>query len=115
MNLKKGSLVLDKHLLKLLNFSCIIKKCTHLFLTWDVDKEGTPCLFSRKGHTVLGVDAAQTAIKQMLKLSVLENLNVNSVFAGIIDFDVDDVYDVELIDRLLHILQRDKIRKAVLE
>ena len=30
--------------------------------------------------------------------------NVILVFAGIIDFDVDDVYDVVLIDRLLHIL-----------
>ena len=68
-----------------------------------------------KGYTVLGVDAAQTAIKQMLKLAILEKLNVNGVFAGIIDFDVDDVYDVVLIDRLLHILQRDKIRKVVLE
>ena len=70
---------------------------------------------TRKGHTVLGVDAAQTAIKQMLILAILENLNVNGVFPGIIDFDVDDVYDVVLIDRLLGILQRDKIRKAVLE
>ena len=50
----------------------------------------------------------------MLKLAVLENLNVNDVFAGIIDFDVVDVYDDVLIDRLLHLLQRDKIRKAVL-
>ena len=53
---------------------------------------------------MLGVDAVQTAIKQMLKLAVLDNLNVNGVFAGIMDFDVDDVYDVVLIDRLLHIL-----------
>ena len=64
---------------------------------------------------MLDLDAAQTAIKQMLKLAVLENLNVNGVFARIIDFNVDDVYDVVLIDRLLHILQRDKIRKAVFE
>ena len=70
---------------------------------------------TRKGHTVLGVDAAQTAIKQMLKLAVLENLNVSGVFAGIIDFEIDNVYDDVLIDRLLQILQRDKIRKAVLE
>ena len=47
-NRKKCLIVLDKHLLKLLNFSCIIKKRTHLFLTWDLDKEGTPCLFSAK-------------------------------------------------------------------
>ena len=77
--------------------------------------QGRDALFiTHKGHTVLVVDAAQTAIKQMLKLAVLENLNVNGVFAGIIDFDVDDVYDDVLIDRLLHILQRDKIRKTVL-
>ena len=64
---------------------------------------------ARKRHTVLGVDAAQTVIKQMLKLAVLENFNVNGVFAGIIDFDVVDVYDDVLIDRLIHLLQRDKI------
>ena len=78
--------------------------------------QGRDTLFiSRKGHTVLGVDAVQTAIKKMLKLAVLENLIVNGIFAGNIDFDVDDVYDVVLIDRILHILQRNKIRKAVLE
>ena len=60
--------------------------------------QGRDTLFiSRKGHTVLGVDAVQTAIKKMLKLAVLENLIVNGIFAGNIDFDVDDVYDVVLI------------------
>ena len=61
---------------------------------------------------MLDLDAAQTAINQMLKLSVVENLNVNGVFADIIHFDV---YDVALIERLLLILQRDKIRKMILE
>ena len=71
--------------------------------------QGREALFiTRKGHTVLDVDSAQTAIKQMLKLAVLENLNVNGVFTGIIDFDFEDVYDVVLIDRLLHILQEIK-------
>ena len=40
---------------------------------------------------------------------------MNGIVANIIDFEADDVYDVVLIDRILHILQRDKIRKAVLE
>ena len=40
---------------------------------------------------------------------------MNGIFADIIDFEADDVYDVGLIVRVLHILQRDKIRKAVLE
>ena len=103
---------MDKHLLKLLNFSCIIKKSTNLFLTLVCGHGRDSLLFSCKGYTVLGVDAAQTTIKQMLKLAVLENLNVNGVIASIIDFDVDDVYEVVLIDRRLHILQRDKIRKS---
>ena len=69
----------------------------------------------RKRHTVLGVDAAQTATKQMLKLSVLENLIVNGIVADIIDFEADDVYDVVLIVRVIHILQSNKIRKSVIE
>ena len=51
----------------------------------------------------------------MLKQAVLKNFKIEWFFAGNIDFDVDDVYDVVFFDRLLHILQRDKIRKAVLE
>ena len=46
--------------------------------------QGRDSLFiSRKGHTVLGVDAAQTAIKQMLKLAVLENLNVKGILLAL--------------------------------
>ena len=42
--------------------------------------QGKDTLFiARKGHTVLGVDAVQTAIKKMLKLAVLENLIVNGI------------------------------------
>ena len=40
---------------------------------------------------------------------------MNGIVADIIDFEADDVYDVVLIVRVLHILQSDKIRKAVLE
>ena len=46
--------------------------------------QGMDALFiARKGHTLLGVDAAQTAIKQMLKLAVLENLNVNGILLAL--------------------------------
>ena len=78
---------------------------------------------TRKGHLVnylqrtycAGRGCSSNCYKTMLKLAVLENLIVNGIFAGNIDFDVYDVYDVVLIDRILHILQRNKIRKAVLE
>ena len=46
--------------------------------------QGRDSLFiSCKGYTVLGVDAAQTAIKQMLKLAVLKNLNVNGILLAL--------------------------------
>jgi len=46
--------------------------------------QGSDSLFiARKRHTVLGVDAAQTVIKQMLKLAVLENLNVNVILLAL--------------------------------
>ena len=46
--------------------------------------QGRDALFiTHKGHTVLGVDAAQTVIKQMLKLAVLENLNVNGILLAL--------------------------------
>ena len=40
---------------------------------------------------------------------------MNGIVADIIDFEADDVNDVGLIVGVLHILQRDKIRKAVLD
>ena len=49
------------------------------------------------------------------KQAIRENLIVNGIVADIIDFEADDVYDVGLIVRVLHILQRDKIQKAVLD
>ena len=96
MNFKKGSISVDNHLLNLLNSSSIIKKNTRLFLIWAVTRSDA-LFIARKGHTLLGVDTVQTVIKQMLKLAVLKNLIVNGIFAGNIDFDVDDVYDVVLI------------------
>ena len=40
---------------------------------------------------------------------------MNGIVAEIIDFEADDVYDVVLIVRVIHILQSNKIRKSVLE
>ena len=46
--------------------------------------QGKDALFiTSKGHTVLDVDLALTAIKQMLKLAVLENLNVNVILLAL--------------------------------
>ena len=70
---------MDNYLLILLNFSCIIKKSTKSVLDIECGQGSDSLFITREGHTVLDVDAAQIAIKQMLKLAVLEKLNVNGI------------------------------------
>ena len=69
MNFKKGSISVDNHLLNLLNSSSIIKKKHASVLDLDCGQGMDALFIDRKGHTLLGVDAAQTGIKQILKTS----------------------------------------------
>ena len=69
MNFKKGSISVDNHLLNLLNSSSIIK-IKHVSVLDLGCGQGRDALFiARRGHILLGVDAAQTGIKQILKTS----------------------------------------------
>ncbi len=70
---------------------------------------------ARKGHSVLGVDTAQTGIEQMLEESESENLSVDGVIADITNDEAPDLYNIVVIDSVLHMLQNDEIRNAVLE
>ena len=80
-------------------------------------------MWTRKGHLVYfpqrtycaGRGCSSNCYKTNAEIGRSGKFKCEWDFTGIIDFDVDDVYDVVLIDRLLQILQRDKIRKAVLE
>ena len=85
-----------------------------LFLFWL--RTRTRCLVhSRKGHSVLGVDTAQTGIEQMLEEAESEKLAVDGVIADITNYEAPDLYNIVVIDRVLHMLQNDEIRNAVLE
>ena len=79
-------------------------------------RQGRDALFiARKGHSVLGVDTAQTGIEQMLEEAESENLAVDGVIADITNDEAPDLYNIVVIDSVLHMLQNDEIRNAVLE
>ena len=60
---------MDNHLLNLLNSSSIIKKKQASVLDLGCGQGMDALFIARKGHTLPGVDAAQTGIKQILKTS----------------------------------------------
>ena len=77
--------------------------------------QGRDALFiARKGHSVLGVYTAQTGIEQMLEEAESENLAVDGVIAYITNYEAPDLYNIVVIDRVLHMLQNDEIRNAAL-
>ena len=77
--------------------------------------QGRDALFiARKGHSVLGVDTAQTGIEQMLEEAESEKLAVDGVIADITNYEAPDLYNIVVIDRVLHMLQNDEIRNAAL-
>jgi len=73
-----------------------------------------PCSLPAKGHSVLGVDKAQTVIEQMLEEAESEKLAVDGVIADITNYEAPDLYNIIVIDRVLHMLQNDEIRNAAL-
>ena len=78
--------------------------------------QGRDVLFiARKGHSVIGVDTDQTCIEQMLEEAESKNLAVDGVIADISNYEAPDLYNIVVIDSVLHMLQNDEIRNAVLE
>ena len=54
--------------------------------------QGRDALFiARKGHSVLGVDTAQTGIEQMLEEAESEKLAVDGVIADITNYEAPDL------------------------
>ena len=54
--------------------------------------QGREALFiARKGHSVLGVDTAQTGIEQMLEEAESEKLAVDGVIADITNYEAPDL------------------------
>jgi SAM-dependent methyltransferase len=78
--------------------------------------QGRDALFiARMGHRVLGVDVSKTGISQMLEEAQRDGLDVEGVVADIVAYEPPGVYDVVILDRVLHMLKDDRDRVAVLE
>lgn len=67
--------------------------------------QGRDAIFiARLGHRVTGVDISPAGISAMLATSAAETLNITGIVADIRDYQPDDLYDVMVIDRTLHML-----------
>jgi SAM-dependent methyltransferase len=72
-------------------------------------------LVARMGHHVLGVDISRSGISHMLEEAAREALDVYGVVADIVEYEPSGDYDVVILDRVLHMLEDDRERLAVLE
>jgi 2-polyprenyl-3-methyl-5-hydroxy-6-metoxy-1,4-benzoquinol methylase len=72
---------------------------------------------ARHGHSVQGVDASKTGIRQMIEEARQEELDIEGVVADITDYEIDGAFDVVILDRVLHMLEtteRIKTLKSVI-
>jgi hypothetical protein len=76
--------------------------------------QGNDTLFiAIKGHTVLGVDASQDGIGQILEDADKVSLSVEGLVADVLDFEIFAELDVAVIDRLLQLILDEEERKII--
>lgn len=69
--------------------------------------QGRDALFiARLGHDVVGVDTAESGIRDLNETARRENLNIEGHVADITTFAPDGAFDIVLIDRTLHMLPK---------
>lgn len=69
--------------------------------------QGRDAIFiARKGHSVVGVDISHNGIRDLNDAAVRENLPIEGVVADIVSYEPDGLFDIILIDRTLHMLDR---------
>jgi 2-polyprenyl-3-methyl-5-hydroxy-6-metoxy-1,4-benzoquinol methylase len=79
-------------------------------------------MFASAGHRVLGVDISSVGIEQMLEVAKTKGLDVQGIVANICTCEPEELFDVVILDRVLHMLDTDarvpvltKAMKAVSE
>ena len=63
---------------------------------------------------MVGVDVSPTGIQQMLADAQKDGLAVAGVVADIVEYEPDGMFDVVVLDRVLHMLPEDEAKTAVL-
>jgi 2-polyprenyl-3-methyl-5-hydroxy-6-metoxy-1,4-benzoquinol methylase len=69
---------------------------------------------ARLGHTVLGVDLSAVGITQMQRQAQAEGLDLRGRVADLTRFRTGRRFDVVVLDRVLHLLADDDVRRATL-
>ena len=62
---------------------------------------------ARMGHTVVGIDISPTGIDQMLATAKREGLSITAEVADLREYDTSSMFDVVVLDRVLHMLSDD--------
>jgi tellurite methyltransferase len=70
---------------------------------------------ARRGHRVHAVDLAPTGIAQLIARAKMEELDISGEVADVEKIEVDQEYDVVILDRVLHMLRSDARRIALLD
>jgi len=69
--------------------------------------QGRDALFiARHGHSVVGVDLSPNGVKDMIDAANMEGLVVEGIVADIATFSPEGIFDVIVIDRTLHMLDK---------
>ncbi len=71
-------------------------------------------MIARQGHQVVGVDIAQTGVAQMLATAQKEGLAIEGVVQDLRHYTPDRLFDVVVLDRMLHMLKQEPERMALL-
>ena len=71
-------------------------------------------MIARLGHKVTGVDISKTGVSQMVEQAEVEGLEVKGVVSDIVTYSPNTMYDVVLLDRVLHMLETDEVRGSLL-
>lgn len=70
--------------------------------------QGRDALFiARRGHTVVGVDLSPSGVQDMIDTAATEGLSVEGIVADIASFSPEGVFDIIVIDRTLHMLDKE--------
>ena len=78
--------------------------------------QGRDALFiARLGHSVTVVDISPTGIEQMLKVASDEELQVQGIVGDLTQYEIEDTYDVVILDRVLHMIPDKAVRLELLE
>jgi 2-polyprenyl-3-methyl-5-hydroxy-6-metoxy-1,4-benzoquinol methylase len=75
--------------------------------------QGRDALFlGRLGYQVRGVDISKVGIRQMNQKAKEENLDVIGEISDIYEYPITDVYDIVLLDSMVHFYKNDKAKES---